>query len=140
MTIPQHKAMLNIVRSLKKSKDSTAFLHPVDYIAFGIPHYPQFISKPMDLATVETKLFASNPAGPPKDKSKQGKWDTSKGTYSTVNDVINDVRQIWDNTNIFNGPTHAVSLCAKTLDDMFEKALDRVPRDDVSVEGWDTRH
>lgn len=133
MTHLQHKSIMNAVRGLKKTKDCVAFLAPVDPIALNIPHYPTFITRPMDLSTVETKLFASNPAGPPKDKSKAQKWDTSKGTYGSVDDVIADVRQIWDNTYIFNGPTHPVSLAAKNLEEMFERAVDKVPREEVSA-------
>lgn len=136
MTTSQYKAIMNIVRSLKKSKDSAAFVSPVDPIAFGIPHYPQVIKRPMDLTTVETKLYASNPAGPPKDKSKAQKWDISKGTYSNVNEVISDVRQIWDNCAIFNGPTHNITIMAKNLDDSFEKSVERVPRDDVATTSY----
>ncbi len=49
--------------------------------------------------------------------------------------MISDVRQIWDNCAIFNGPTHNITIMAKNLDDSFEKSVERVPRDDVSVRG-----
>ena len=41
---------------IKKNKDSTPFLHPVDPIALGIPDYLQIITQPMDLSTIENKL------------------------------------------------------------------------------------
>jgi bromodomain-containing factor 1 len=127
LTAGQHKHLLNTIRSLKKAKDAPVFHAPVDVVAFGIPHYAQIITKPMDLTTVESKLVVSDPRGPPKDKSKLAKWDESKGKYATAGEVIDDVRQIWENTRKFNGYTHFVSQIANRLDDLFEKAVNNMP-------------
>lgn len=127
LTLTQHKHLLNAVRSLKKSKDAINFLNPVDVVLFNIPHYPQIIDRPMDLSTIETKLIASDPRGPPKDKSKAAKWDTSKGQYSCVAEVTQDVRQIWENTRKFNGRDHVVSYAATKLDQVWERALRTLP-------------
>ncbi|RXK37656.1 hypothetical protein M231_05068 [Tremella mesenterica] len=127
ITLTQHKHLLAAVRALKKNPNGVSFLEPVDPIKYGIPTYFQVIAKPMDLATVETKLIVSDPRGPPKDKSKMSKWDTSKGTYGSVSEVVDDVRQIWENTRMFNGPTHLVSLAADKLEESFEKALRNLP-------------
>ncbi len=127
LTITQHKHLLNAVRSLKKAKDAPGFLVPVDTVLFGIPHYHQVVTKPMDLGTVETKLFVSDPRGPPKDKSRMNKWDMSKGSYISVSEVVEDVRQIWENTRKFNGPDHIVSQSASRLEDTFEKLLNNMP-------------
>lgn len=127
LTVTQHKYFLTSVRSLKKMKEAINFLEPVDVIRFGIPHYAHIITSPMDISTVEQKLIVSDPRGPPRDKSKMGKWDTSKGSYRSVSEVVKDVRQIWENTRKFNGPDHVVSLAAKKLDDTFEKMLKNTP-------------
>ncbi len=127
LTVTQHKHLLNAVRSLKKAKDAPGFLVPVDTVLFGIPHYHQVIPRPMDLGTVETKLFVSDPRGPPKDKSRMSKWDTSKGSYNSVNEAVEDVRQIWENTRKFNGPDHIVSQAATRLDDTFQTMLNNMP-------------
>lgn len=127
LTPTQHKHLLAAVRSLKKNKDAFGFLGPVDVIKFGIPHYAQIVTSPMDLSTVETKLIVSDPRGPPKDKSKMKNWDESKGRYENVSQVVQDVRQIWENTRMFNGPDHVVSLMASKLDDAFEKAVKNLP-------------
>jgi hypothetical protein len=137
LTVTQHKHLLNSVRTLKKAKDAGVFHVPVDIVLFGIPHYPQVISKPMDLGTVETKLIASDPRGPPKDKSKLSKWDESKGRYQSASEVIADVRQIWENTRIFNGPIHFVTVIADRMDETFEKAISHMPAE-VSVEKGST--
>jgi bromodomain-containing factor 1 len=105
----------------------SAFLAPVDTVLYGIPHYFKVVKKPMDLGTVETKLIASNPRGPPKDKSKMGNWDESKGTYGSVAEVTEDVRQIWENTRMFNGPDHVVSQNATVCEAAYEKALKNLP-------------
>lgn len=128
-TFAQHKYLLGSVRSMIKSGNSANFRHPVDIVLFNIPHYPQIIDRPMDLGTIETKLIASDPRGPPKDKSKAAKWDTSKGTYSCVAELTQDVRQIWENTRKFNGRDHVVSQMATKLEEQFEKAIRTLPAD-----------
>lgn len=127
LTQTQHKYLLSTVRTLKKNKDSVNFLEPVDIVRFGIPHYVNIVKNPMDLGTVETKLIVSNPRGPPKDKSKMGNWDVSKGRYGSVSEVTRDVRQIWENTRMFNGPDHLVSQSATRLEQIYEKALATLP-------------
>jgi bromodomain-containing factor 1 len=134
-TLTQHKHMLNSVRGLKKNKDGVFFLEPVDPVKFNIPAYPQIITNPMDLATVETKLIVSDPRGPPKDKSKMGKWDESKGRYNSVAEVTLDVRQIFWNTARFNGPDHIITQAAKKLDGVFTKMVNNMPLE-VSLTCW----
>lgn len=127
LTAGQHKHLLTAVRGLKKNPLAFAFLQPVDPVLLNIPHYPTVVKSPMDLGTVETKLIVSDPRGPPKDKSKVKNWDESKGRYGSVLGVATDVRQIWENTRMFNGPNHDVSLNANKLDSQFEKALKALP-------------
>lgn len=122
LTVNQCKGLLAIVKQIKRAREAVPFNTPVDPIAFNIPHYTNIIHKPMDLGTVETKLNASNPALP-KDKNRPVKKDMSQGTYANVQEVVEGVRQIWNNTRIFNGPQHAVSLNADKLDEQFETAI-----------------
>ncbi|ORY31924.1 hypothetical protein BCR39DRAFT_479450 [Naematelia encephala] len=129
LTITQHKHLLSTVRSIKKSKDAFNFNEPVDIVRFGIPHYANVVPHPMDLGTVEIKLVASDPRGPPKDKSKASKWDTSKGTYGSVAEIVGDVRQVWENTRKFNGPDHVVTQAASRLETIFEKQLRSLPNE-----------
>ncbi|WVF66399.1 hypothetical protein IAT40_001139 [Kwoniella sp. CBS 6097] len=128
LTQHQHKHLLNAVRGLKKRQpDASFFAQPVDTVLFNIPHYPQIIETPMDLGTVETKLIVSDPRGPPKDKSKMAKWDTSKGAYKNYSEVVTDVRTIWENSRKFNGKEHGVTQAADRLDSAFETALSKIP-------------
>ncbi|KAK4684080.1 bromodomain-containing factor 1, partial [Tremellales sp. Uapishka_1] len=131
LTITQHKYLLTSLRALRKRAEASAFNTAVDPILFGIPHYPTIVTKPMDLGTVETKLTVSDPRGPPKDKSKLAKWDFSKGSYQSVAEVTEDVRQTWENTRRFNGPEHAVSQAADKMEALYEKVLEKLPVEPV---------
>jgi bromodomain-containing factor 1 len=91
----------------------------------------------MDLGTVEQKLIVSDPRGPPKDKSKMKSWDPSKGSYGSVSEVVQDVRQIWENTRKFNGPDHLVTQQAKKLEEVFEKMVKNIPAE-VSIINTDS--
>lgn len=127
LTLTQHKHLLGGIRALKKIKEYAFFAEPVNPVLQGIPHYPQIISKPMDLGTVETKLIVSDPRGPPKDKSRMKNWDESKGSYRSVQDVVLDVRQIWWNTARFNGRDHFVTQGGDKLGAIFDRTLVNLP-------------
>jgi bromodomain-containing factor 1 len=46
---------------------------------------------------------------------------------------VQDIRQIWENTRKFNGPSHVVSLQAAKLDDVFEKGFKNMPAEVGSI-------
>ncbi|EIN13579.1 Bromodomain-containing protein [Punctularia strigosozonata HHB-11173 SS5] len=115
----QHRFCLSVVRSLKKMKDSVPFVRPVDPVALNIPHYPSIIKNPMDLSTVERKLGSSNPAKPDPNPSNP--------RYRNVDEFIADVRLIFSNALLFNGPDHAVTLMGKRVQDVFDKQLRQMP-------------
>jgi bromodomain-containing factor 1 len=128
LTYPQYRSLMSLIKSIKKQKDSFAFVVPVDPVALNIPHYFSIIQHPMDLGTVEQKLAQSNPApakskGPGAGPAMSGQ---AGGPYRCVADVVTDVRQVWMNTRIFNGPQHVVSLSADRLEDMFESQLEKL--------------
>jgi bromodomain-containing factor 1 len=115
---------VSTVRTLKKLKDAAPFLHPVDPISLGIPHYTTAIKTPMDLGTVEKKLMASHPAKP----------DLTKARYNTVDEFVKDVKLIFQNCITFNGPDHAISQMGKRLESVFEKQIKQVPpNEEVSL-------
>lgn len=124
MTYQQYRSLMGLLKSVKKQKDSFAFVAPVDPIALNVPHYFTIIKNPMDLGTVEQKLSQSNPA-PNKLKVPAGQQQ-QLGPYSCVADVVNDVRQVWANTRIFNGPHHVVSISADRLEEFFETQLEKL--------------
>ncbi|CAG8556475.1 5279_t:CDS:10, partial [Acaulospora colombiana] len=89
----------NIIRELKHHSNAAPFLEPVDPVKYGIPDYFDIIKKPMDLGTVDTKL--------------------NNVEYGNVDAFIADVRLIFSNCILYNGPAHQYSIFAKELDNVF---------------------
>ena len=119
----QQKFFLGLCRQLKKLPQAYAFSSPVDPIALGIPHYHQIITHPMDLSTIEVKLQASGPKG-------KGKKGGVPGRYAVKEEVVEDFRRVWGNSDRFNGRDHAVSNAGRALEDVFERELPRLPADE----------
>jgi len=92
---------LEILQILKKHRKAWPFKEPVDEKKLNVPDYYELIVLPMDLRTVEKKLFNQ--------------------TYNNMTDFANDVRLIWANAETFNGPTNEVTLMARQLRALFEK-------------------
>ncbi|CAE6491775.1 unnamed protein product [Rhizoctonia solani] len=121
MSINQQKYCLSLVRTLKRMKDAVPFLRPVDPIALNIPHYPIVIKRPMDFFTVETRLLNSNPNKTPEPLAAR---------YRTTDDFVADVRQIFENCYLFNGPEHFISAQAHKLEDILDRQLKQMPADE----------
>jgi len=92
---------LEILQILKKQRKAWPFKEPVDSKKLNIPDYYETIILPMDLRTVEKKLFEQS--------------------YNNMSDFANDVRLIWSNAETFNGPTNDITLLARQLRELFEK-------------------
>ncbi|KAL9559315.1 hypothetical protein MBANPS3_000489 [Mucor bainieri] len=107
MTSEQHKYCTAIIRNLKRHRDATPFLKPVDYIQLNVPDYPTIITQPMDLQLVEKKLTGSE--------------------YTTVDDFISDVRLIFYNCFKYNGPEAMISVLCQNVESAFEKSLRQMP-------------
>lgn len=112
----QLKYALSTVKQLKKSRDASAFLLPVDPVALNIPHYPSVITHPMDLGTVEKKLNAT----------KKGELG-DVGFYQNPDEFVADVRLVWANCHAFNGPQSIFSQAADRLSDTFERQMAHFP-------------
>jgi bromodomain-containing factor 1 len=115
----QWRFCISTIRSLKKQKDSPPFLHPVDPVALGIPHYPSIVRIPMDLSTIERKLTSSNPSKP--DPNPENPY------YITADEFIADVRLIVRNCFLFNGADHPISAMAKRMEKVFDKQIKNLP-------------
>ncbi|KAF8213316.1 Bromodomain-containing protein [Mycena galopus ATCC 62051] len=107
------------IRSLKKQKDAPPFLHPVDPVALGIPHYLTIVRTPMDLSTIERKLNSSNPSKPDPNPENP--------RYTSADEFINDVRMIGKNCLLFNGADHPISAMAQRLEEVFDKQIKNLP-------------
>jgi len=119
LTQAQHKFCLSTLRNLKKSKDARPFMYPVDIVAMNIPHYPEIVTHPMDLSTIEDKLNSSNPAKPDPNPEKP--------RYYTADQFIADVRLVFSNCIKFNGSEHAISLMGRRLEELFDKSIKNIP-------------
>ncbi|KAG1777439.1 hypothetical protein EV702DRAFT_1179538 [Suillus placidus] len=115
----QHRFCLSTVRSLKKLKDASAFVHPVDPVALNIPHYPTIIKTPMDLGTIERKLMASNPAKP--------ETNPHIPRYFSAEEFVSDVRLVFSNCITFNGPDHVIAQAGKHVEAVFDKQIKQLP-------------
>lgn len=107
MTRDQIRYCGALIRNLKKHRDATPFIHPVDYVKLNLPDYPQIIKTPMDLTTIDRKF-----------QHKE---------YSDVNQLINDIRLLFNNCYKFNGPEAMVSVLCQNVESAFEKSLRQMP-------------
>lgn len=121
----QHRFCLSTIRALKRMKDSTPFLRPVDIVALNLPHYPSIIKTPMDFSTIERKLVASHPTKP------DPNGDTPR--YYNADEFIADVHLVFHNTATFNGPDHVVTVMGKHIQEVFDKQLKNLPPPEVCL-------
>ncbi|KAJ3828487.1 hypothetical protein F5880DRAFT_1608389 [Lentinula raphanica] len=119
LTVGQYRFCQSTVRSLKKLKDASPFLRPVDPIALNIPHYPSIIKNPMDFSTIERKLTASNPVKPDPNPMNP--------RYRTAEEFVADVRLIISNCVTFNGPDHIITAMGRRVEEVFDKQVKNMP-------------
>lgn len=134
LTVAQVKYLQNVLKALKGRTEARAFLAPVDPVALGIPHYRTIITRPMDLGTIDVKLALTAAAvkggNKPTEKVKMApRWglDLRRDVYSSAAEVEKDVRLTFNNTRVFNGPTHLISLSADALESAFDKQIKGLP-------------
>lgn len=134
MTPAQLKFAQSTLKSLKSRREAIAFLAPVDPVALGIPQYPQIVTKPMDFGTIDIKLALTalvlKPNSKPGEKAKSAQqWglDPTKDMYKRMKDFENDVRQVFYNCAIFNGPDSPYTQNARVLEAAFDKYMKDVP-------------
>ncbi|KAI8874024.1 Bromodomain-containing protein, partial [Ramicandelaber brevisporus] len=104
----QYRYLAAIINQLKRHRDAGPFLKPVDIVALSIPEYPNIIKNPMDLGTAEDKLTSNQ--------------------YYNADEVLADIRLIFNNCYKFNGRDSPVSKMAATLERSFNQQLHNLPR------------
>ncbi|KAI5851762.1 Bromodomain-containing protein [Durotheca rogersii] len=103
---PEQRFFEVVLEEVKKQKHFSLnqwFLSPVDPVALNIPTYFSVVKKPMDLGTMTKKNY--------------------EGEYKSVKDMEKDMRLIVHNAELFNGPSHEVTVLAKELDALFKAEL-----------------
>ncbi|PCH33446.1 Bromodomain-containing protein [Wolfiporia cocos MD-104 SS10] len=119
LSLAQWRFCTSTIRTLKKLKDAGPFLHPVDPVALNIPHYPSIVKHPMDFSTIDRKMASSNPAKPDP--------NASNPRYNNADEFIVDVRLIFHNCILFNGPDHPITAMGKRVEAVFEKQIKQMP-------------
>ncbi|KAF1836825.1 Bromodomain-containing protein [Decorospora gaudefroyi] len=114
MTDVQNRFLLERIRNTKKIKVSVPFKDPVDPVALSIPNYPQIVTNPMDLSTMEGKL-----------KEKR---------YTHVRDFMADLDQMITNSELFNNKQHPVTQAGYNLRAYFLKGMGKMPRGSAAEE------
>ena len=115
ITSVQHKALARVMANVKRVQAAGPFRLPVDILALNIPSYPNYVTKPMDLKTLEDNLKA--------------------GIYPTMDAFVADFNQIVENTRIFNGPEHGITKSAVAMKDSFDRQMEKVPGPEVVDSG-----
>lgn len=103
----QLKYCATILKGLKRHRDGTPFLVPVDPIALGIPDYPNIIKNPMDLSTITKKLEGNE--------------------YVSASDFVGDVRLMLNNCFTFNAADSQVAKMGRNLEKYLNNCLAKMP-------------
>ena len=111
ITTPQFRALIKIMNNIRRLKDATAFRLPVNPVELKIPTYYNYVTKPMDLKTLEDNLKA--------------------GKYPNVDAFRSDFDQIVENSRIFNGPEHVITKAAYSMQNSLVQQWSKVPGPDV---------
>lgn len=109
----QKKFLVELLRRTKKTKDAFNFVNAVDPVALSLPTYFDVVKEPMDLTTMETKLKG--------------------GAYPSVDAMIRDINTMTNNSLIFNGPAHLVTIQGGNLHAYMMKSIQtQLPRKGVT--------
>lgn len=107
--MPKHQAkfVLNTIKAIKRLRDAGPFLHPVDVVKLNVPLYYNYITRPMDLSTIERKI--------------------NLNAYEDPQAVVNDFNLMVENCLKFNGESSGISRMAKNIQAQFEKHMLNIP-------------
>ncbi|GAB5356308.1 hypothetical protein AAMO2058_000279600 [Amorphochlora amoebiformis] len=100
-----------ILKSVQAKSDAHPFLEPVDWKRFDLPDYPIIIKRPMDLGTIEKRIF--------------------DGFYSTANEFALDVRLVWSNAQKYNLPMSDIYKMSESLSRFFERRFAKLAKSTI---------
>ena len=112
----------NIIGFLERHNKAAPFLEPVDYVALGIPDYPQVVTNPMDVSTVAEKLEDGHYSNiPPKQTAGR----------SPVARMLNgafraDIELIFDNAMLYNPPKDWIHESAAAVKKAVGRKIDQI--------------
>lgn len=111
----QFKFIQGVLRGLKRHPQASPFLVPVDPVALNIPNYTSIVLCPSDLQSIQKKMDSS-----PVDEL------TSISTY-TPELFEADVRLIFSNCLLFNGPENPITKMSFLLEKYFNNTMAKMP-------------
>ena len=91
----------DILKFLQSRDDAQPFLEPVDWELYGLHDYPEVVTHPMDLGSIQSKL--------------------EEGRYKDPQAFASDVRLVWDNCLKYNMPNSDLYMTAQKLSTLFDK-------------------
>lgn len=106
----QLKYCLSIIKDLLHKKNMAfvwPFVEPVNAEQLNLHDYHQIIKKPMDLGTVKKKL--------------------ENREYATPDEFAADVRLVFSNCYLYNGPQSDFTTMCKKVEQMFENKYAKLP-------------
>lgn len=107
--MPKHQAkfVLNTIKAIKRLRDAGPFLQPVDVVKLNVPLYYNYITRPMDLATIERKV--------------------NLDAYENPSQTVDDFNLMVANCVKFNGESSGISRMARNIQAQFEKHMLNIP-------------
>lgn len=107
--MPQHqrKYAINSIKAIKRLKDAGPFIHPVDIVKLNIPFYYNYITRPMDLNTIEKKITVN--------------------AYENPDQLVEDFNLMVENCFKFNGKDSVISQMVRNIQASFEKHMSHMP-------------
>ena len=109
----QIKYCQRILKGLKRHRDSSPFLLPVDPVALNIPDYLTVIKHPMDLSTISKKM--------------------ELGEYATAEAFMSDVRLMLNNCFTYNAPESGVAKMGRSLEKYFNSSMAKMPASEADL-------
>ena len=99
------KKLEEIFNKILNDKNSSAFREPVDYEGLGLSDYPTIIKHPMDLGTCKNKLL--------------------NGEYKIFQELMDDLKLIWENCRLYNQVGSPIVKQANSLDKKMKSLIDK---------------
>jgi hypothetical protein len=95
----------SILEALEKDPLSYEFLNPVDTVGLGLVDYYDYVKYPMDIGTIGKKLKSNK--------------------YVYVQEVLDDIQQIWTNCKLYNMEGSDIYKMAESLEKLSRKLIDK---------------
>jgi len=97
-----------LLQDLRANPLTEWFLEPVDHVALGLTDYPQVITSPMDLGTIQKKM--------------------ERAQYMSTEDFAHDVRLVWQNAIAYNSPSSMFGVVAGIMAQIGDRRFGLITR------------